>query len=115
MGGKMANRVSDAGVAGQRKGLAAASAEILVASRTGPAWLLHPLRAAKRIEGRRSCPDVAERMIAHRPEFESGDAFRRMARQNPAGRRDIERAAAPAADARLRVARIIVRNHRIDD
>ena len=60
-------------------------------------------------------PDVGERMLAHVPEFEPGNGFGGVARQHLAGRRHVERAPPPAADARLGKARVIIRHHRVDD
>ena len=53
LGGEVTDRVGCAGVAGERKGLAAAAAEILKAPWAARARLLHPIGAAKRIERRR--------------------------------------------------------------
>src|ERR1700690_1897948 len=84
---KMADRVGGGGIAGERKGLAAAAAEVDVAAGAALARFFHPGRAAEGIEGRRILPDVGERMLAHRPEFEAGDRLGGMARQHFAGRR----------------------------
>ena len=115
VGSEVAHRVGRGRVAGEREGLAAAAAEIQLAARAARARLLHPGGAAEGIEGRRVRPDVGERMLAHVPEFEPGNRFRGVAGQHLAGGRDVERAPAPAADARLRIARVIVRHHRVDD
>src|ERR687887_455192 len=103
----MADRICRRGIAEEGKGLTAAAAEILLPPRAARAWLLHPARAAKRVEGRRVLPDVGERSLAHRPEFEAGNALGRVARQHLAGRRDVERAPAPAADAGLGITCIV--------
>ena len=103
------------GVAGEREGLAAAAAEIELATRAARARLLHPRGAAERIEGRRVRPDIGERMLAHVPEFKAGNRLGRVAGQHLARRRHVERAPAPAADARLGIAGIVVRHHRVDD
>src|SRR4051812_14894403 len=108
---KVAHRIGCAGITGEREGLAAAAAEILLAFRTASARLLHPVGTAKRLERGRIVPDVGERMLAHVPEIEPGNALRGMAGQYLAGRRHVERAPAPSADARLRVTRVIVRHH----
>src|SRR5262245_35593318 len=115
IGREVADRIGRRGVAQERKGLATAAAKILLAPRAACARLLHPAGATKGVEGRRVLPDVGERMLAHRPEFETRNALGGVAREHPAGRRDIERAAAPAADTRLGIARIVVRHDRVDD
>src|SRR5215470_8571581 len=111
----MAYRVGRRGIADERKGLAAAAAEVLLPACAARAWLLHPAGAAKSVEGRRVLPDVGKRPLAHRPELEARNALRRMARQHPAGGRDVERATAPAADARFGITRIVIRHDGIDD
>src|SRR5580692_9620843 len=68
---KMAGRIGGGGVAGERKGLAAAAAEIDIAPVAALARFFHPRRAAKSVERRRIFPDIGERMLAHRPEFEA--------------------------------------------
>src|SRR5207244_240467 len=93
----------------------AAAAKILLPPRAARARLLHPAGPPKGIEGRRVLPDVGERALAHRPEFEARNALGGVARQHPAGGRDIERATAPAADAGLWITRVIVRHDRVDD
>src|SRR5262249_136216 len=115
VGREMAHGIGCASVTGEREGLAAAAAEIHPATRPASAWLLHPRAAAKGIEGRRVRPDVGERMLAHVPESKAGDRLGGMTRQHLPGRRHVQRTPAPTADARLRVAGIVVRNHRIDD
>src|SRR5260370_445054 len=114
-GSKMAPRIGRGGVAGERKGLAAAAAEIELSTRAARARLLHPRRAAEGIEGRRVRPDIGERMLAHVPEFKAGNRLGRMAGQHLARWRHVERAPAPAADAGLGIAGIVVRHHRVDD
>ena len=52
VGSEVAHRVGCADIAGEREGLAAAAAEILLRPRAGAARLLHPVGAAKRHEGR---------------------------------------------------------------
>src|SRR5215510_3376729 len=108
----MADRVGRRGIAEEGKGLTAAAAEILLPPHAARAWLLHPAGAAKGVEGRRVLPDVGQRSLAHRPEFEARNALRRVARQHLAGWRDVERATAPAADARLGITGVIVRYDR---
>src|SRR5262245_14409350 len=101
VGRQMADRIGRRGIAQEGKGLTTAAAEILLPPRAARAWLLHPAGAAKSIESRRVLPDIGKRSLAHRPEFEARNALRRVAGQHLAGWRDIERATAPAADARL--------------
>src|SRR5580704_9580267 len=112
---KMADRIGGGGVAGERKGLAAAAAEIDVAAVAALARLLHPRRAAEGVEGRRILPDIGERMFAYRPEFKPGDRLGGVARQHFAGGRHVERAPTPAADARFWQSRVIVWHHGVDD
>src|SRR5437764_9551537 len=92
-----------AGIAGQRKGLAAAAAEIDLAEFAALARLGHPAGAAIAVEGFGVLPDPGDRMIgAHGFEFEPGDAFRRVAGQDLARWRNVEELPAPAAHAFLR-------------
>ena len=110
-----AGRIGIAGITRQRKGLAAAAAEIDFAEFAALARLRHPAGAAVAVEGFGVLPDPGDRMIgAHRFEFETGDALRRMARQNLPGRRDVEELPAPAAHALLRPQRIIVGHDIVD-
>ena len=110
-----AGRIGIAGIAGQRKGLAAAAAEIDFAELAALARLRHPAGAAIAVEGLGVLPDPGDRMIgAHRFEFEPGDALRGVAGQDLAGRRNVEELPAPAAHAFLRPQRIIVRHHIVD-
>src|SRR4029453_11421167 len=75
-----AGRVGIAGVAGQRKGLTAAAAEIDLLEFAALARFRHPAGAAIAVEGFGILPDPGDRMIgAHGFEFESGDALCRMA------------------------------------
>src|SRR4051812_33980850 len=90
VGREMADRVGRARVAGEREGLTAAAAEILLASRAARARLLHPGGATERVERRRVRPDIGERMIAHVPELETGNRLRCMAGQHFARRRHVE-------------------------
>src|SRR5229473_3414408 len=108
VGREVTDRVGRGGVAGQREGLAAATAEIQLAARTARARLLHPGGAAEGVERRGARPDVGERAVAHVPEFEAGDRLGGMAGQHLARRRHVERAAAPTADARLWIAGVVV-------
>src|SRR5690349_3786058 len=94
---EVTHRVGRACIAGERKSLTAAAAEIFLLFRTRATGLLHPLGAAKRHERRRIVPDVGQRVFAHIPEFEPWNALGRMTRQHLAGGCDIQRAAAPAA------------------
>src|SRR6185295_7774426 len=110
-----AGRVGIAGIAGQRKGLAAAAAEIDFLELATLARLLHPAGAAIAVEGFGILPDPGDRMIgAHRFEFEPGDAFGGVAGQDLAGGRNVEELPAPAAHAFLWPQRVIVGNHVID-
>src|SRR6476660_8556927 len=58
-----AGRIGVGGVAGQRKGLAAAAAEIDLAEFAGLARLLHPAGAAIAVEGVGVLPDPGDRMV----------------------------------------------------
>src|SRR5690348_16865306 len=108
-------RIGISGIARQRKGLAAAAAEIDLPELAALARLGHPGRAAIAVEGLRVLPDPGDRMIgAYGLEFEARDAFRRMAGQDLAARRDVEELPAPAAHAFLRPQRVIVRYDVID-
>src|SRR4029453_5741451 len=115
IGSEVTNRVSCGGVSGKGEGLAAATAEIEVATRTTRARLLHPCGTAESIEGRRIRPDIGERAVTHVPEFKAGDRLSRGAGQHLPRRRHVERAAAPATDARLWIAGVVVGHDRIDD
>src|SRR6202043_91973 len=78
-----AGRVGIAGIAGQREGLAAATAEIDFLELAASAWLRHPAGAAIAVEGFGILPDPGDRMIgAYRQELEPGDGFGGMAGQN---------------------------------
>src|SRR6185295_16136605 len=71
-----AGRVGIAGVAGQRKGLAAAATEIDFLEFTALARFGHPAGAAIAVEGFGVLPDPGDRMVgAYRFEFEPGDAL----------------------------------------
>src|SRR5262245_18352339 len=88
---KRAGRIGIAGIPGQRKGLAAAAAEIDFAEFAGLARLRHPAGAAIAVEGFGVLPNPGNGMIGtHRLEFEARDALRRMTRQNLSGRRNVE-------------------------
>src|SRR6516162_6721963 len=115
VGSEVTNRIGCSDVAGEREGLAAAAAEIELPTRTARARLLHPRAAAEGVEGRRVCPDIGERTLAHVPEFKAGDRFGGVAGQHLARRRDVERAPTPAADARLWITGIVVGHHGVDD
>src|SRR6185312_13494893 len=93
-----AGRVGIAGIAGQRKSLAAAAAKIDFLELAAPARLGHPAGAAIAVEGLGILPDPCDRMVgAHRFEFEPGDALGGVAGQHLPGRRDVEELPAPAA------------------
>src|SRR5579864_6046347 len=70
---EMAHGVGRAGIARECEGLAAAAAEIEVAPVAALARLGQKRGAAKCVEGRIVLPDVAQRMVLDRPEFEAGD------------------------------------------
>ena len=89
-------------------GLAAAAAEIDLPPRTACARLLHPGGSAEGIEGRRIRPDVGERVLAHRPEFKTGNGLGSVAVQHLARRRHVQR----AAPSRRRMASETARNSR---
>src|ERR1051325_10008462 len=111
----MAHRVGRCGVAGEREGLAAAAAEILLTARAACARLLPPAGAAEGVERRRVGPDVGERMVLHVPEFQTRNRLRRMTWQHLAGRRDVERAPAPDADTWFWKTRVVIGHHGVDD
>src|SRR5581483_3063252 len=78
-----AGRISVGGIARQRKGLAAAAAEIDLAEFASLARLLHPAGAAIAVEGLGVLPDPGDRMVgAHRQEVEPGDALGRVTGQH---------------------------------
>src|SRR5262249_51390388 len=77
--------------------------------------LLHPGFAAKGVECRRTAPDFADGMLVHVPEFKTGNDFGSMAGKHLAGRRHVERTAAPAADTGLGKTGVIVGRDRVDD
>src|SRR6201988_4113959 len=110
-----AGRVGVAGIARQRKGLAAAAAEIDLAEFARLARLRHPAGAAIAVEGFGILPDPGDGMIGtNRFEFETGDALCRVARQNLARWRDVEELPAPAAHALLRPQRVVIRHDIVD-
>src|SRR5271165_3743680 len=67
------------GVAGERQRLTAAAAPVDLAPVARAAGLLHPVRAAKGVEGGARAPDVAKRSVADVPEFEAWNRLGRMA------------------------------------
>src|SRR6185436_14139787 len=98
-----AGRIGIAGIAGQRKGLAAAAAEVDFPELAALARLLHPAGAAIAVERLGILPDPGDRMVrTHGFEFELRDAFGGVAGQDLARRRDVEELPAPAAHALLR-------------
>src|SRR5437899_8366822 len=110
-----AGRIGIAGVTRQRKGLAAAAAEIDFAEFATLARLRQPAGAAIAVEGYGILPDPGDGMIGtHRLEFETCDALRRMAGQDFSRRRDVEELPAPAAHALLRPQRIVVGHDIVD-
>src|SRR6185312_3394266 len=95
-------RIGIAGIAGQRKGLAAAAAEIDFPEFAALARLGHPAGTAIVVEGLGILPDPGDRMVRpHGFEFQPGDALRRVAGQDLARRRNVEKLPAPAAHAFL--------------
>src|SRR5438105_9510490 len=105
-----AGRIGVAGIAGQRKRLAAAAAEIDFLEFAAPAWLRHPAGAAVAIEGFGILPDPGDRMVgSNRQEIQPGDALGGMARQDLSRRGNIEELPAPAPHAFLRPQSVIVR------
>src|SRR5260370_15949691 len=81
-----AGRISIAGIAGQREGLAAAAAEIDFPELAAPARLRHPAGAAITVEGLGILPDPGDRMVrSHRFEFESGNGLGGVAGPDLAG------------------------------
>src|SRR6516225_11179701 len=110
-----AGGIGIAGIAGQRKGLAAATAEINLPELAAPTRLRHPARAAIAVEGFRVLPDPGDRMVRpHRFELQPGDGLGGVAGQDLARRRDVEELPAPAAHALLRPQRVIVGDHVVD-
>src|SRR6516162_6850632 len=96
-------------IAGQREGLAAATAPVDLAPLARAAGLGHPRRAAEPREGRRVVPDFREAGFADGRKAQSRKGLRRMARQHLARRGDVQKTPAPAAHASLRAMRMIVR------
>ena len=115
VGSEVAHRIGCARIARERKGLAAAAAEIELTTWAACAWLPHPSCTAEGTESRGVCPDIRERSLAHVPELEPGNRLRGMAGQHLACGCYVERAATPAADARFWISRVVVRHHGIDD
>ena len=115
VGSEVAHRVGCADIAGEREGLAAAAAEIQLATRTTRARLLHPCGTAEGVEGRGIRPDIGEGAVAHVPEFKAGNRLSRVTGQHLARRCHVEGAAAPAADAWLWIPGAVVGHDRIDD
>src|SRR6516165_7810935 len=107
----MAHGIRGSRIASQCECLAATAAEISLASFTACARLRQERRSAECIESRRRGPDLAQRMIADIPELKARDRLRGMTGQDSAGRRDVKRAATPAADTRLGKTCVIVRQH----
>src|SRR5215470_7356694 len=92
---EMADRIGGTCVTKECKCLTPAAAEILEPPRAARARLLHPVRAPKGVKRRRVTPDIRDRMLTHRPEFEPGDTLGGVAGQHRAGRGHVERASAP--------------------
>src|SRR4029078_10537280 len=87
----------------------------LLPARTGSARFLHPGLAAESVERPRVAPDLTEGMFTRVQKCKTGNDFPSMARKHLAGRRTVDRAAAPAADTGLRKPGEIVGHDRIDD
>src|SRR5262249_36184292 len=82
VGSEVTHRMGRGGAAGGDEGWAAAAAEIELPPRAARARLLHPCAAAEGVEGRRVCPDIGERTLAHVPEFKAGNRFGSVAGQH---------------------------------
>ena len=115
IGRQRARGVGPGGVAGQREGLAAATAPVDLAPFAGTAGLGHPPRPAELRERWGMIPDLGEACLGDSRKPQTRQGLRRVTRQHPARRRDIQETPAPAAHARLRTMRVIVRNDIVDD
>src|SRR5215210_1319804 len=65
VGREVADRICARGIAGELKRLAAAAAEIDLASIAAPARVRHPLRSPEALEEGRLLPDPGQRALAH--------------------------------------------------
>src|SRR5258708_19645901 len=86
VGSEVAHRIGCARLTRERKGLAAAAAEVELTTWAACAWLPHPSCAAEGIESWGIRPDIGERAIAHIPELEPGTRFTRMPTPPPSPR-----------------------------
>src|SRR3972149_5333780 len=109
VGRERARGVRRGGVAREEEGLAAAAAQVPYPLGAAPAGLAHPPFAAEGAHAGRPAPAPRERAPAGRAELEAGDLGGRVAGQHAAVRRHDDRAAGPAAHARLRAVREVVR------
>src|ERR1700678_1375668 len=110
----MTRRVGCGGIAGDRERLTAAAAEIDLAPIAAPAGLLHPVRAAERLEGLAPAPDVRQRPIPNIFEHEAGERLCGMARQRASRRRDDDDRPGPSAHAGLRPRGIMVVSDKVE-
>src|ERR1700746_344418 len=79
--GQRAGGVGPGSVAGQREGLAAATAPVDFTPFAGPARLGHPFGATEAGKGRRMIPNIAEARLGYSRELQTWQGLRRMARQ----------------------------------
>jgi len=87
--GQRAGGIGAGGVAGQREGLAAATAPVDLAPLARAAGLGHPSRAAETSENRGVVPDLREARLGDGRKAQTRQGLRRMARQHFARRRDV--------------------------
>src|SRR5437870_13472454 len=106
-----ANRVSDGGVAGHEKCLAAAPTEILRLARARPTRFGHPGVTAEARERLRVLPDPLERPVSHVLEFERRDPPRGVTRPYLAGVAHCYVCPRPAAHTRLVILLMVVGQH----
>ena len=66
VGREFTNRIGGRGISGERKSLAAATAEITLAVLTTAAWLGHPIDASKAVEGIVVMPYPLQRPLTQR-------------------------------------------------
>ena len=87
VGREMAGGIGRRRVARHGHRLATATAKVDLAPVAGAARLLHPVRAAKCVEGGAIAPDIAKIALAHIVEDETGQCLRGVAGQRLARRR----------------------------
>src|SRR5271156_4210 len=87
--GQRAGGIGAGGVAGQREGLAAATAPVDLAPLARAAGLGHPRGAAETRESRGLVPDLREARLGDGRKAQTRQGLRRMARQHFACRRDV--------------------------